>query len=118
MRVDGNPLRSIRRTIIEKGTLEILAFLRNRATPEEAARFLQQPARQNITEAPIQEAEAGPQVDYAELQRELQSLNSEIAVLSRRLEDDFSLTTATKRTLHKELAMMRSRKLRVEEMLK
>jgi Leucine-rich repeat (LRR) protein len=35
--VDGNPLRAIRREIVQKGAVEILKYLRSRLTPEEMA---------------------------------------------------------------------------------
>lgn len=148
LQVDGNPLKTIRRTVIDKGTQELMAYLRNKHSSDQNPLAAHVPAVQlppepvslstpassrtsqqsqpapvtsrisqpsqlvPVSKSPVQ---AEPSLNY---EAELVSVRSQITKLSKKLDEDFSLTVSAKREIQKELAMLRGRQRKLEEDLK
>jgi Leucine-rich repeat (LRR) protein len=131
LQVDGNPLKTIRRTIIEKGTQELMAYLRNKHTsdtnplaPVQAepvpapspARVSQSSQPTPVSKSPAQPvAQAQVAINY---EAELASVRSQITKLTKKLDEDFSLTVSAKREIQKELAHLRTQQRKLEEDMK
>ena len=110
LRVEGNPLKSIRRQIVEKGATAILEYLRNKipAPPEPTV-----PMEVEVQAPPPQPAGPG----RTEMELEIVALKAQIQHLARRLDEDFALTVSQRREMQRELAGMRSRFAGLERQL-
>lgn len=110
LRVEGNPIKSVRRPIVEKGSTAILEYLRNKAAAPPP-----EPAQPMEVEEPPPPQPAGP--GRTELELEIVGLKAQIQHLARRLDEDFALTVTQRRELQRELASMRTRFVGLERLL-
>jgi Leucine-rich repeat (LRR) protein len=112
LRVEGNPLKTVRRPIVEKGSATILEYLRNKAAapPPETTQPME------VEEPPPPQPQpTGP--GRTELELEIVGLKAQIQHLGRRLDEDFALTVTQRRELQRELAGMRNRFAGLERLL-
>eukprot|EP00742_Colponemidia_sp_Colp-10_P010981 GILJ01012129.1.p1 GENE.GILJ01012129.1~~GILJ01012129.1.p1 ORF type:complete len:710 (+),score=124.52 GILJ01012129.1:74-2203(+) len=108
--LEGNPLKSIRRPILERGSIAVLAYLRDRHTPDPNAAAVG-PAAGNPSEAAKSKAEIAREEKEA-----IDRLEASIEKLTEQL-DDMSLSQAKKFALKKQLQMEKAEKVRRERQL-
>ncbi|EEY53635.1 uncharacterized protein PITG_07324 [Phytophthora infestans T30-4] len=112
--MNGNPQRTVRGGVIAKGSAEILAYLKNKLPPDTV---LSPPSPVAVSRTKKPSTPVAPLDSFtvlnenAVIELELSKLSTQIEQLESRL-DTQTLSAAKRFALKKELAMLRSKKIR------